>query len=77
MYENMMTICTHVISIVLFWTQIVTPRFVERGRRKLAMLCHRPHNPEVWIIVIPMFNNVTASILIHFAAFFLMHVMAV
>jgi hypothetical protein len=38
---------------ILLWTQIGTPRFVERGRQKLAMQYHRPHNSEVWIIVIP------------------------
>jgi len=38
---------------ILLWTQIGTPRFLERGRQKLAMQYHRLHNPEVWIIVIP------------------------
>ena len=55
---------------ILFWTKIGTPRFVERGRRKLAMLQQRPPNPEIWNIVIPVFDNVTASILLLFAAFF-------
>jgi hypothetical protein len=38
---------------ILLWTQIGTPRFVERGRQKLAIQYHRSHNPEVWIIGIP------------------------